>query len=109
MMGATGSPGEMARITDRRFEKEQVLLGGRSFERCLFIDCKLVFDGRPVQLTDNHFENCCWSFADAASTTLNFVAAICREDLELKTMLGGALGFLGETVTAQDVAGAKVH
>jgi hypothetical protein len=109
MTGATGNPSKITRITDKRFEKDRVLLGGRSFERCLFIDCKLVFDGRPVQLTDNHFENCCWSFEDAASITLNFVAAICREDQRLKTMLGGALGLLGETVTAQDLQGAGIH
>ena len=106
---ATGGPGETTRITGRQFEKERVLLGGRSFEGCLFIDCELVFDGRPVQLTDNRFEDCCWSFEDAAGLTLNFVAAICREDQGLKTMLGEALGLLGETVTAQDLRGTGIH
>jgi hypothetical protein len=108
-MLATGDPGGVPRITDWRFEKERVLLGGRSFERCLFIDCELVFDGRPVQLIDNHFKNCCWSFEDAAALTLKFVVAICREDQGLKAMLGGALGFLGETATAQGPPGATIQ
>jgi hypothetical protein len=106
---ATGGPGETTRVTGGRFEKERVPLGGRGFERCLFVGCELVFDGRPVRLTDNRFEDCRWSFEDAASVTLDFVAAICREDQGLRTMLGGALGFFGETAAAQDPPGARTR
>jgi hypothetical protein len=48
-------------------------------------------------------------FEDAAALTLNFVAAICREDQGLKTMLGGALGFLGEALTAQHLPQATIQ
>jgi hypothetical protein len=107
MAAVIGGPDEATRIRGRRFQHERVLLGGRSFERCVFAGCELVFDGRPVQLVDNSFEDCCWSFEDAASCTPNFVTAICREDQGLWTMLGGALGFLDETM--RDLPGAKAH
>jgi hypothetical protein len=49
-------------VVGRYFEHERVLLGGERYERCTFLACVLVFDGRPVELLDNSFEECSWAF-----------------------------------------------
>ena len=79
----------------RHFEGERVLLGGVGFERCAFVRCELVYDGRPTCLVDNTFEDCRWSFEGPAGDTLQFVAALCRDDPWLRAALARALGLEG--------------
>jgi hypothetical protein len=79
-----------------RFERERVVVSGGRFERCTFIACELVFDGRPTQLIDSTFEGCQWAFEGAAGTTLAFVEVLCREDPQLKAMLARTLGLVDE-------------
>ena len=90
-----GGPGTGETIVGRRFEGERVPLGGAAFERCAFVRCELVYDGRPTRLVDNGFEDCRWSFEGAAGDTLDFVAALCRDDPRIKAMFAEALGLEG--------------
>ncbi len=90
-----GGPGTGETIVGRRFEGERVPLGGAAFERCAFVRCELVYDGRPTRLVDNGFEDCRWSFEGAAGDTLQFVAALCRDDPRIKAMFAEALGLEG--------------
>ena len=90
-----GGPGTRETIVGRRFEGERVPLGGAGFERCAFVRCELVYDGRPTRLVDNTFEDCRWSFEGAAGDTLQFVAALCRDDPQIKAMFAEALGLEG--------------
>jgi hypothetical protein len=88
-------PGAREAVVGRRFEGERVLLGGAGFERCAFVRCELVYNGRPTRLVDNRFEDCRWSFEGAAGDTLQFVAALCRDDPRIKAMFAEALGLEG--------------
>jgi hypothetical protein len=92
---ARGGPGTRETTVGRRFEGERVPLGGAGFERCAFVRCELVYDGRPTRLVDNRFEDCRWSFEGAAGDTLQFVASLCREDPGLGAMFAEALGLGG--------------
>jgi hypothetical protein len=83
-------------IMGRRFERERVMLGSEHYQGCTFIECELVYDGRPVHLLDNDFEDCSWSFEGAAAATLDFLVALCREHAELRAVLARKLGLLGE-------------
>ncbi len=92
---AQDGPETRETIVGRRFEGERVLLGGAGFERCAFVRCELVYDGRPTKLIDNTFEDCRWSFEGAAGDTLQFVAALCRDDPRIKAMFAEVLGLEG--------------
>jgi hypothetical protein len=79
-------------IVGRHFERERVMLGGKGFERCVFLGCELVFDGRPVRLVNNMLKDCCWSFEGAAGVTLDFIASLCRDDDAMRSMFAQELG-----------------
>jgi hypothetical protein len=68
------------------------VLSSECYQGCTFIKCELVFDGRPVQLIDNHFEGCSWSFEGPAGITLDFVAALCRDQPEMRAVFAKELG-----------------
>jgi hypothetical protein len=72
------------------------VLGGEHYQGCTFVGCELVYDGRPVRLLDNSFENCSWAFEGAAGATLDFLVALCREHVELRAVLARKLGLLSE-------------
>jgi hypothetical protein len=86
----------MIAIMGRHFERQRVMLGGEHYQGCTFVGCELVYDGRPVHLLDNTFEDCSWSFEGAAAATLDFLVALCREHAELRSALARELGLLGE-------------
>jgi len=69
----------MDTIIGRRFEGERVVISDVRLERCVFVDCELVFDGRPTQLIDNTFDRCRWSFEGAAAATLDLLVMLCRD------------------------------
>ena len=79
------------------FEKARVVVSGRRFERCTFIGCELVFDGRPVHLVDNAFRSCAWTFEGAAGVTLDLLAALCRDDPALRATVARELGLTCES------------
>ena len=81
-----------ATVVGRRFERERVVISGGRFERCTFAACELVFDGRPVHLVDNLFEDCRWSFEGPAGDTLQLLALLCRGDARFRAVLARTLG-----------------
>ena len=83
----------------RHFERERVILGGEQYEACTFVDCELVFDGRPAHLVDNRFEGCRWSFEGPAGLTLGFLTSLCRSEAGLRTAMARELG-LGTALPA---------
>jgi hypothetical protein len=92
-------------VTGRR--DERVVLGGRRFERCAFVGCELVVDGRPVHLVENSFEGCVWRLEGAAGVTLDVLAALCRDDSGLRAALAGELGLRGPPARAAAPAPAR--
>jgi hypothetical protein len=81
-----------ATVSGRRFHNKRVVLADRRYENCTFIQCELVFDGRPVHLVDNAFAECSWSFDGAAGVTLGFLAALCQSDPDLRASIARQLG-----------------
>jgi hypothetical protein len=63
-------------VVGRHFERERVLLRGERYQGCTFIGCELVYEGQPVELLDNIFADCHWSFEGAAGSTLDFLIAL---------------------------------
>jgi hypothetical protein len=96
-------------VVGRHFAHERVVLGGHRYERCSFVACVLVFDGRPVELLDNSFEECSWAFEGAAAVTLDFLASLCREHPELRSVLARDLGLLGEIAPETPAAVSLQH
>jgi hypothetical protein len=96
-------------IMGRRFERERVVLGSEHYQGCTFIECELVYDGRPVHLLDNDFEDCSWSFEGAAAATLDFLAVLCRKHPEMRAMLAKELGLLGEAAPETPAAVSLRH
>jgi hypothetical protein len=82
----------METIIGRRFEGERVVISGAHFERCMFVDCELVFDGRPTRLIDNTFDGCRWLFEGAAATTLDLLTELCRDNPALEEAIAQELG-----------------
>ena len=83
----------MGTIIGQRFEAERVVVSGAHFERCVFVDCELVFDGRPTHLVDNTFDGCRWLFEGAAAVTLDLLATLCRDSPALVDAIAQELGF----------------
>jgi hypothetical protein len=91
-----------ATVSGRRFQNKRVVLADRRYENCTFIDCKPVFDGRPVHLIDNAFAECSWSFDGAAGVTLGFLAALCQSDPDLRGSIARQLGLGGSSLETLD-------
>ena len=88
----TGHGSAPGTVVGRRFERERVAVSGGRFERCTFAACELVFDGRPVHLVDNLFEDCVWSFEGPAGATLQLLALLCRSEARFRAVLARTLG-----------------
>jgi hypothetical protein len=73
-----------------------VVISGQRFERCTFVNCELVFDGRPTQLIENTFDGCHWTFEGAAADTLGFVSAMCANSPEFGMMVARSIGLVHE-------------
>jgi hypothetical protein len=82
----------MDTIIGRRLEGERVVVSGAHFERCVFVDCELVFDGRSTHLVDNTFDGCRWSFEGAAATTLDLLTVLCRDSPGLVDVIAREMG-----------------
>jgi hypothetical protein len=82
--------------TDCTFQGRRVVISGQRFERCTFVNCELVFDGKPTQLISCNISGCNWAFEGAAGETLGFVSAMCANSPELSMMIARAIGFVHE-------------
>jgi hypothetical protein len=59
------------------FRDIQITLDGSSLYACHLERCKLVYNGSlPVVLSGCSFVDCAWEFGGAASSTLQFLAAL---------------------------------
>ncbi len=88
-------------VSGRRIHGKRVVLADRPYERCTFVDCELVFDGRPVHLVDNAFAHCSWSFDGAAGVTLGFLGALCQSDPQLQASIARQLGIATSPAPAE--------
>ena len=79
-------------VVGKLFENQRIVVSGRRFERCKFVDCELVYRGGRVDLVANSFDSCRWAFEGPAAETLGFVGALCRDSDEFGMMVARALG-----------------
>ena len=82
----------MDTIVGQRFEGARLVVSGVRLERCVLVDCELVFDGRSTQLIDNTLERCRWLLEGAAAATINLLATLCRDDTALADAIARELG-----------------
>jgi hypothetical protein len=48
----------------------------KAFRNCTFVDCKMIYEGAPVQLHDCKFINCGWSIEGSARHTIYLLHAL---------------------------------
>jgi hypothetical protein len=67
----------MAEFANETFTDQRVELDGNTYTNCTFNTCQLVFRATaPVTLQGANFENCTWTFDDAAGLTISFMTAL---------------------------------
>jgi len=65
------------KFEDKTFKGEELRLDGNEYSACVFVDCEFQFGGMGfVAFSNCRFDNCRWSFVDAASNTLRFMAGL---------------------------------
>jgi hypothetical protein len=62
-------------VTARRtFTREAVMLDGKRFEDCKFIECQIVYEGGPAEVSSCWFSpNTVWQFQGAAGMTMQLL------------------------------------
>ena len=62
---------------NNEYEGVNVHLDGKGFKRCVFTNCRLIFDGTgPVSLVECEFTDVAWEFTGPAKNTLAFLGAL---------------------------------
>lgn len=71
------------RIEGYEFENEDVVIDFTVFKQCGFKNCNLIYYGHgPVNLENNVFDGCHWSFAGPAENTMQFLHAMYHGNAE---------------------------
>ena len=69
----------MAEFENETFTDQRVELDGNTYTNCTFDTCQMVFRAAaPVTLQGVNFQNCTWTFDDAAGLTIQFMTALYR-------------------------------
>ncbi len=62
---------------EKTFQGETIRLDNQEYVNCVFIDCDMQYGGAgSVEFSNCRFDRCRWSFVDAASNTLHFMASL---------------------------------
>ncbi|MGH2614345.1 MAG: hypothetical protein ACRDJC_03835 [Thermomicrobiales bacterium] len=65
---------------NQKFLRQDILIDGREFFNCEFIQCRIVFRGTgPVQFEQCVFTECQWVFDGPAENTLFFLSALATD------------------------------
>jgi hypothetical protein len=58
-------------ITNQTFTRQNIVMDGRRFENCKFIECTVIYSGGPAQTSSCEFSlNTVWDFQGAAALTV---------------------------------------
>lgn len=63
----------MEDVRDQKLDNELVLLDGKNFIDCEFVNCELEYHGGPVTFLETAVIGCRWSFGSAAHRTINLL------------------------------------
>ncbi len=65
------------KFEDQEFSNQDMHMDFNQFIKCKFIDCNLIYHGfGPIGMDGCSFTKIRWTFADAASNTVNFMASL---------------------------------
>ena len=56
--------------------RQRLVLADDMYEDCLFEDCELVFDGRPIHYVRNRVKDCRITLIGPANNTMQFLSAM---------------------------------
>lgn len=69
----------MAKNTQQTYRDQTVILDGSEFDRCVFENCVLEYQGvKPVTLNGSTMTNCQWAFKGPAANAVQFMSAMYR-------------------------------
>lgn len=67
----------MAKNSQQTYKDQIVILDGNEFDRCVFENCTLEYQGvKPVSLVGSTMNNCQWSFKGPAANAVQFMSAM---------------------------------
>ena len=67
----------MTKHANKTFTNETITLDGNDYDNCEFNKCELVYSGGTLpNLSDSNFNDCGWSFRDAAARTIQLMTAL---------------------------------
>ena len=61
------------------FKDVDVHIGGHKFIATSFVNCRLIYDGSPVYMSNCVYESCSWDMQDSASNTVALLRALSLE------------------------------
>jgi hypothetical protein len=66
-------------VRDRNYTKEAVVLDGKTFVNCRFLNCELIYSGgRPFTFENSTADECTLSFVGRAENTVQTLAMMHR-------------------------------
>lgn len=67
----------MASFADSKFENTTVILGSNQYFNCVFVRCRLIYDGSGnLILRGCSFDSCSWDFTGPAANTVDFLSSL---------------------------------
>lgn len=97
------------RQTNRTIRDTSLLIDGAHFFRCTFINCQLIYSGRDeVDFDDCTFQDCNWTFDDAAARTLGYISTLFQKvEPDGKNLVGELFAGITDTriTRVRDVVG----
>lgn len=75
------------------FVDQRVELGAAQYENCIFRQCLMVVDGRPVHLAGCRFEGCSWTFEGPAGNGVAMLRYVCQNDPAVAANVATEFGF----------------
>jgi len=68
---------QLPEVIGQSYTNQDVVLDGKSYQRCTFNECRLTYRGGPSRMVACYIgPNCVWQFEEAASYVLQFLQEI---------------------------------
>ncbi|MDQ3692097.1 MAG: hypothetical protein M3464_00515 [Chloroflexota bacterium] len=66
-------------VAGQTFDNQTIEVDGQAYEKCQFIECRIIFRGiEGVSFDECTFTRCDWRFSGPARNTLSYLSAIYR-------------------------------
>ena len=74
-------------VEGKTFEKENVVLDGYRYSRCVFSNCQIAYSGGWYYLDDCKVTGCGFLFSGAAHRTVQLLQGLCKNNPEVRSQL----------------------